>query len=596
MHFLRPEWAVAVIVFALVPVMVRFARSGAGAWRKVCDAPLLNALLVKSKARSLFPQLFLLSVCWALAIFALCGPALEKLPQPTFKKGADVVYLLDISPLMGARDLKPSRMERAVFKLYDLLKRDAGSQSALILYAQTPFIAVPLTPDVKMIENVLPTVQAGLMGGTVPNLAAALDEAGDLLRQAKAVNGRAVVLGAFGDAKAVKAAEALKKEGYTVSILGVGTQDGAPVQLADGNFATVNGQAVLSTLPEKELRRIAHAGGGVYRTISLDESDIDALTAAETDGASDLSDGKIKADAWKDLGVYVTTLILPFMAFGFRRGWLGVLMLSLLPANAFAGWSDFWQREDYKAAVRMTQGQKPESADVFSDDAWKGAAQYKLGDYQASADSFAQSGGTEELYNYGNALAHAGKIQDAIKAYDTVLKQNPNHADAAFNKKYLEQKQQQNQQQNQPQNQQQNQQRQQGAQNNQQQNGQNDQNSQNKQNPNRQSQNQNRQSQNRQDEKRSNEQNEQSGQNEQNGRRRQGANDEKRQSRPHSAEQRKAEQKRDGEQIDVPKSAAERREEQAKQEQRQWLSVIDDDPSGLLRERIRRHNLNRRAR
>ena len=263
MHFLRPEWAVAVIVFALVPVMVRFARSGAGAWRKVCDAPLLNALLVKSKARSLFPQLFLLSVCWALAIFALCGPALEKLPQPTFKKGADVVYLLDISPLMGARDLKPARMERAVFKLYDLLKRDAGSQSALILYAQTPFIAVPLTPDVKMIENVLPTVQAGLMGGTVPNLAAALDEAGDLLRQAKAVNGRAVVLGAFGDAKAVKTAEALKKEGYTVSILGVGTQDGAPVQLADGNFATVNGQAVLSTLPEKELRRIAHAGGAV---------------------------------------------------------------------------------------------------------------------------------------------------------------------------------------------------------------------------------------------------------------------------------------------------------------------------------------------
>lgn len=588
MHFLRPEWAVAVIVFALVPVMVRFARSGAGAWRKVCDAPLLNALLVKSKARSLFPQLFLLSVCWALAIFALCGPALEKLPQPTFKKGADVVYLLDISPLMGARDLKPSRMERAVFKLYDLLKRDAGSQSALILYAQTPFIAVPLTPDVKMIENVLPTVQAGLMGGTVPNLAAALDEAEDLLRQAKAVNGRAVVLGAFGDAKAVKTAEALKKEGYTVSILGVGTQDGAPVQLADGNFATVNGQAVLSTLPEKELRRIAHAGGGVYRTISLDESDIDALTTAETDGASDLSDGKIKADAWKDLGVYVTALILPFMAFGFRRGWLGVLMLSLLPANAFAGWSDFWQREDYKTAVRMTQGQKPESADVFSDDAWKGAAQYKLGDYQASADSFAQSGGTEELYNYGNALAHAGKIQDAIKAYDTVLKQNPNHADAAFNKKYLEQQQQQNQQQNK--------QRQQGAQNNQQQNGQNDQNGQNKQNPNRQSQNQNRQSQNRQDEKRSNEQNEQSGQNEQNGQRRQGANDEKRQSRPHSAEQRKAEQKRDGEQIDVPKSAAERREEQAKQEQRQWLSVIDDDPSGLLRERIRRHNLNRRAR
>ena len=73
MHFLRPEWAVAVIVFALVPVMVRFARSGAGAWRKVCDASLLNALLVKSKARSLFPQLFLLSVCWVGAGLWRCA-------------------------------------------------------------------------------------------------------------------------------------------------------------------------------------------------------------------------------------------------------------------------------------------------------------------------------------------------------------------------------------------------------------------------------------------------------------------------------------------------------------------------------------------
>ena len=34
--------------------------------------------------------------------------------------------------------------------------------------------------------------------------------------------------------------------------------------------------------------------------------------------------------------------------------------------------------------------------------------------------------------------------------------------------------------------------------------------------------------------------------------------------------------------------------EKEKQEQLEWLSVIDDDPSGLLRERIRRHNLQKR--
>ncbi len=582
MHFLRPEWAFALIVFALVPLLTRSARRDGGAWRKICDAPLLKALLIKNKARSLFFPLFLLSVCWGLAIFALTGPALEKLPQPTFKKGADVVYALDISPLTGAQDLKPSRLERAVFKLYDLLKRNAGNQSALILYAQTPFTAVPLTPDAKMIENILPTVKSDLTDGGMPNLAAALEQAGALLRQAKAAKGQIVVLGAYGDAKSVKAAEALKKSGFTVSVLGVGTQEGAPVRLANGSFATVNGQAVLSALPEKELKRVAHAGGGVYRTVSLDEADIDALTAVEQDGASGLSDGKIKADAWKDLGAYVAALILPFMAFGFRRGWLGVLIFSLMPVNASAGWSDFWQRDDYKAAARITAGESPENADMFAAPDWKGAAQYKLGDYQAAADSFAQSGGIEDLYNAGNALAHAGKIQDAIKAYDAVLKQNPNHADAAFNKKYLEQQQKQ-QQQNQRQNKQ-----------NRPQNGEQGLSEQNKSDQSENTPQNQKQAQQQQNQAQSGEQEQQERQaRQQQAQQQQGSNGEE---KGQSAERRKTDRQPDGEKQNAPQSAAEQRREKAEQEQRQWLSVIDDDPSGLLRERIRRHNLNRRTR
>jgi len=413
----------------------------------------------------------------------------------------------------------------------------------------------------------------------MPNLAAALEQAGALLRQAKAAKGQIIVLGAYGDAKAVKAAEALKKSGFTVSVLGVGTQEGAPVRLANGSFATVNGQAVLSALPEKELKRVAHAGGGVYRTVSLDEADIDVLTAVKADGAAGLSDGKIKADAWKDLGAYVAALILPFMAFGFRRGWLGVLFFSLMPADASAGWSDFWQREDYKAAARITAGESPENADVFAAPDWKGAAQYKLGDYQAAADSFAQSGGIEDVYNAGNALAHAGKIQDAIKAYDAVLKQNPNHADAAFNKKYLEQQQKQ-QQQNQRQNKQ-----------NQPQNGEQGQSEQNKPDQSRNSSQNQQQQQNQTQSGKQKQQERQARQ--QQAQQRQGSNGEE---NGQSTERRKTDKQPDGEKQNTPQSAAEQRKEKSEQEQRQWLSVIDDDPSGLLRERIRRHNLNRRTR
>lgn len=609
-HFLRPEWFWGFLIFLLLPFF--FFRKGneGGLWQKLCDSMLLRFQLVAGSGRRLFPPFFLAAAAWTIALLSLAGPTWEKLPQPAVKKGTDTVYVLDISVLMSPTDIKPSRVERARFKMHDFLQKTKDGQNALILYDQDPFVAVPLTTDQHIIDNLLPTIRAGMMGRGTPDMAAALEKAGELLVQAKSAAGRVVVLSGYlaDDALSdvLKAVEQLKAAGYSVSFLGIGTGHGAPLQLADGSFLTHHGKPVLSALSEKNMRRSAQAGGGTYQTVTLGEQDVRTILAAlpEQEGKPLFSEqDEAKADTWKDFGAVLCIFILPFAAFGYRKGWLGILLLSaMLPTSAKA-WSvsDLWTRADRKEAMAIAAGEKPQNPAVFRDSAWRGAAAYKAGDYPAAVSALADAKDAETLYNQGNSLAQAGQYQQAIEAYKKVLEQEPSHEDAAFNKKYLEdqlknnqknqdqnqQKQSENQDQKQEKNQQQNHQNQ-NQENQTQQDREQQQNQQSSDQDREDSQNQN-QEQNRQQQNRQGQ--EQNAQNQQEQKEAQGQSGGEQQTGSVQNQQ-KSDQKPQSEQKAPPEQKTD--EDQAKQEQMQWLSVIEDDPSGLLRERIRRHNMTKR--
>ena len=266
-------------------------------------------------------------------------------------------------------------MERARFKMHDFLQETKDGQNALILYDNEPFVAVPLTTDQKVIEQMLPTIQAGMMGGRMPDVNLALRKAEDLLKQAGAAKGRIVLLGGYicddEMPQVLKTAEELKKEGYTLSVLGIGTDYGAPLQMPDGAFLMHQGKPVLSSLSHQNMKKAAQAGGGVYRTMTLNEDDIQAVIGA-TPQTPDISDAgpqeETTADTWKDFGAVLCILILPFAAFGYRRGWLGGLMLFIVFSSspAFA-WSlsDLWTRPDRREADRIAAGEKPQDHAVF---------------------------------------------------------------------------------------------------------------------------------------------------------------------------------------------------------------------------------------
>jgi Ca-activated chloride channel family protein len=134
--------------------------------------------------------------------------------------------------------------------------------------------------------------------------------------------------------------------------------------------------------------------------------------------------------------------LLPLIALAFRRGWLLLLPLVLLPLwprpAAATTWSDLWQRPDQQAAQALRQGQPKRAMELAKSPAWRGAAAYRAGDYAAAAQSLRDAHGADAQYNLGNALAKAGKYQEALAAYDRALKLDPAHADAKANRKAVE--------------------------------------------------------------------------------------------------------------------------------------------------------------
>src|SRR5690606_17070845 len=78
------------------------------------------------------------------------------------------------------------------------------------------------------------------------------------------------------------------------------------------------------------------------------------------------------------------------------------------------------------------------AAELFEDPEWRAAAQYRAGDYEASAATLAGLDTATAHYNRGNALARAGELRAAIAAYDRALELDPDHEDARYNRDLLQ--------------------------------------------------------------------------------------------------------------------------------------------------------------
>src|SRR5690606_11140346 len=291
------------------------------------------------------------------------------------------------------------------------------------------------------------------------SIAAGIEKAALLLRQANVTEGRILLMT---DAEPTPvdfdAVRRVAEEGIEVNVLAVGTEEGAPIPERMGGFVTDGrGNVVVPKLDARGLSALADAGGGRFSTLTADDGDLERLEPPQDAGEIVETDENTRvADVWQDAGLYFAVLLLPLVALGFRRGWIAVIALFVLvpqpPALAQepAGrasvdsdggladwWASLWRRPDQRGMEAFAAERPEQAARLFEDPEWRAAAQYRAGDYAASARSLAGIDTAEAHYNRGNALARAGEIESAIAAYDRALELDPEHDDARFNRDLL---------------------------------------------------------------------------------------------------------------------------------------------------------------
>lgn len=453
-HLLRPLWLWALVPAALIIAWLWRQASSQGSWQDIIAADLLAPIQDSQAARSSRWPLIFLGFAWALAVIAMAGPAVDKLPQPSWEKRDALVILLDLSPSMYAQDIKPSRLVQAKREVRDILRARREGMTALIAYAGDAHVVTPLTDDTSTIELLLSALSPGMMPMIGNQPIQALELAAALLAQSPVKEPRVLMISDEIPASDFDALSAIRDQhDFNLSILGVGTEAGAPIPVSRGGFLkNRNREVVVSRLNEAQLKRWANSIGARYRTSHFNEQDTEYLLRAEPtlDGLADAQASEQQFDAWRDAGPWLIVLLLPFGLLAFRRGWLlGLGFICLLPSQESLAldWQDLWLNRDQQGQQALRDGQHRQSAELFNDPAWKGSAWYRAQDYGQAFEQFKQLNHADGLYNTGNALAKMGKYPEAIAAYNQALNQQPDHQDAAFNKQLLEQLQQQQQQQ-----------------------------------------------------------------------------------------------------------------------------------------------------
>jgi Ca-activated chloride channel family protein len=233
-----------------------------------------------SKGRNVLKMLLLLVSLFFLVI-AVARPQFGSKLKEEKSEGIEMMLVVDVSNSMLAEDFEPSRLERtkyAIGKLFEGLKQD---RVGLVVFAGEAKVQLPITTDYRMARAFTKRISPSLVSVQGTDLAQALSLATISFSSTTGVNrSRAIILitdgeGHSGDIMA--AAEQAKAEGIRIYTIGIGTPEGAPIQI-DGEFLKdEKGDMVVTKLDEETLESIAQATDGLYVRASKQDLGLDEV-------------------------------------------------------------------------------------------------------------------------------------------------------------------------------------------------------------------------------------------------------------------------------------------------------------------------------
>jgi len=441
-YLLRPFWLIVLPLPIWLMWRLWHRQRQTGRWQRLLPEAFHTALLTRGKLRNSKLPWILLGSAWLLGCLALLGPSWQQVEQPSLTRADPLVILLETTPAMLATDVRPSRLEQAKRKILDLLQTRQDAQTAVVVFAGSAHTLVPLSNDMATTQNLLDALQPDLMPEPGHRADLAVTQGIALLQQGANGAGRLLLIGSsLSEPERASIEQQLDENEQSLLLLGIGTEQGAPIPLEDGSFLKDDkGSIVIPRLDDNAMRRFASQIGGRYQQARVDDADLRNLGLLERNGKLVAQDETTRLDAWQDQGYWLLLPLVLLAAFAGRRGWLFCLPIVLFvpqPASALS-FDDLWLRPDQQG-MRLLESSRPgEAATRFEDHRWQGYARYQAGDFAGAAEQFGKGDSAADHYNRGNALARNDELQAAIEAYEQALELDPSLDVARRNKTTVE--------------------------------------------------------------------------------------------------------------------------------------------------------------
>lgn len=441
--WLRAELLLLLIPFIALIIWLKLAKRDS-AEHSVLAAHLM-AYLASGENKKQSNNLFWFALFGVLAIIAIAGPSWQKQVLPVVKTQAARVIVMDMSLSMYSTDIAPNRLTQARFKSLDLVDLLSEGETALVAYSGDAFVISPLTSDRNTLKNLIPSLSPEIMPSKGSDVVAGLKEAENLLSQANYSEGDIILLTDGVDRTEHQAVfEWTNSTKYRLNIYAIGSEQGAPISLPQGGFLKdQNGQIVIPKTNFSRLKDYAGRTQGVALQFSNAPQDIKIFNNAPT---TDTEETEATSEQSLDGGIYLVLALLPIALIMMRKSahlLVIPLVIVLYPSQHATASESSWQLPKWlqnKAQQGLSDYQQKafDNALLSPDPQVAGAAHYQLGNYEEALKLFSQQHTEQALYNQGNALAQLGKLNEAQKAYEEVLKLNPNNEDAKNNKKIVE--------------------------------------------------------------------------------------------------------------------------------------------------------------
>lgn len=434
-HFLRPEWLWAFIPVALISTLVLVSSQENQKWKNVISPALRPFMFTKEKRSAVFSPLLSFILITTLGVLGLAGPTWSKVEVPGAKSEAVLMIAMDASLSMMAEDIQPNRLERAKFKIKDLLEANPGSRVSLYAYSGTAHTVVPMCSDYRLVELHLESIYPGIMPVQGTNLKMMLAMADTTLKDVKAPSTLLIVTDAVEEHHISHLSRFVGNSPHSIEILAMATPQGAqiprdkwknPVKDSQGNvsISKLNAETLFKLQQHKKIN---------INTLTLDNSDMEKLALHIRQNLDFQEDDAQSDEEWKDMGYISVILLVLLIPLWFRKGWmiqyawLPFLFVIFPSCNEKQTWEDLWYTKDYQGQQLYDNNEYNEAGETYESSFHQGVAYYKAGNYDAAAQSFAKDSTANSLFNLGLSYTQMGQYDEALAAIELAAAMDPNN-------------------------------------------------------------------------------------------------------------------------------------------------------------------------